>query len=486
MVRCLHLDRAFVVAALVAVLLPSYSESSPTTFERTYGGTGDDICQSVQQTADGGYIAAGVSDLSDSAAVFLVKTDASGDTLWTREFGGARHAAEGRCVRQTTDSCFIVAGNTDITGPGATWLIKTNAIGETLWTRTYGGVALMVEQTTDVGYVIVGSTSYRGTDLHLIKTDSIGDTLWTKTYGGAANDKGKTVQQTRDGGYIIAGQTRSFGSGGQDAWIIKTDSVGETLWTRSFGGDSTESGISALRTNDGRYLVAGWTWSYSDSPQLYLVKTDAGGDALWTKTIGIPGCWLEANSVEQVKDGGYVLVGSRQDVTVGGFPGVLLVRTDANGDTLWTRSFGGEDLSAGYSVHQTTDDGYIIAGQTYASGAGASDFYLIKTDENGNLAVAEPKSGPSRKSALSLACEPNPFRSSTVLHLTTGPLDHAATHLRIYDAQGRLVRTLAASQATQTVWDGRNDAGQLLPSGTYLVRCDAAGTHATTRLVLQR
>lgn len=486
MVRCLHFDCAFVVAALVAVLLPVCSEGSPITFERTYGGTGDDLCNSVQQTTDGGYIAAGVYDLFNSAAALLVKTDAYGDTLWTRKFGGAQRAADGRCVWQTTDGGFIFVAGTDFSGPGSNWLIKTNAIGESLWTRTYGGAARMVEQTTDIGYVIVGGTSHLGTDVYLIKTDSSGDTLWTKTYGGAANDKGNSVQQTRDGGYIIAGQTYSFGSGGEDAWLIKTDSVGETLWTRTFGGDSTESGISALQTNDGGYLVAGWTWSYSDSPQLYLVKTDAGGDALWTKTIGIPGCWLEASSAEQVKDGGYIIVGSRQDMTVDGLPGVLLVRTDASGDTLWTRSFGGEDLSAGYSVHQTTDDGYIIAGQTYASGAGRSDFYLIKTDENGNVAVAEPKASPPRKPMLSIVCAPNPFSSGTMISLSSQASDSKPLALRVYDAQGRLVRTLAVNHESQTIWDGRDNVGQPLSSGPYFVRCDSGREHASTRLVLQR
>jgi hypothetical protein len=230
--------------------------------------------------------------------------------------------------------------------------------------------------------------------------------------------------------------------------------------------------------------VGGWTMSTTDSTtRIYLIKTDSHGDTLWTKTVNSSSGFAEGGPIEQLDDGGYIVTGC---VAGGMLYDVYLVRTDPNGETLWTRSFGGSNLDMGSSVQPTRDGGFIVVGETYSFGAGVSDFYLIKTDENGMLSVAEPKAGPSRRSALLLACTPNPFRLSTVLHLTTGPLDHSTTCLRIYDVQGRLVRTLGTSQATQTMWDGRNDAAQLLPSGTYLVRFDAAGEHATTRLVLQR
>lgn len=485
---CIRIDTLLVMATLVVVMLPAGSESSPITFERTFGGAGTDLGLSVQQTTDGGYIVTGASDdLSDTAAALLVKTDAYGDTLWTRKFGGTQRAADGAWVQQTNDSGFAVVGNADSSGsgPGGVWLIKTAANGDTSWSRTYSGFgASMFDQTVDSGYVIVGNTSYfgpSGADVCIVNADASGDTLWTRTYGGASDDVGNSIEQTTDGGYIIAANTMSFGAGSQDVWLIKTDSMGDTLWTRTFGGDSLDFAGSAEQTDDGGYIVAGYTFSYSASPQFYLIKTNADGETLWTKTIGGPG-WVEGNSVEQAADGGYIIVGICGTV----LPDVYLVRADSNGDTLWTRTFGGSDFDAGYCVRQTADGGYVVCGQTYSFGAGESDFYFIKTDENGNVAVAEPKASAPRTSVLSLTCEPNPFHSSTVLHLTTGPLDHSATHLRIYDVQGRLVRTLAASQATQTMWDGRNDVGQLLPSGTYLVRCDVAGEHATARLILQR
>jgi len=346
----------------------------------------------------------------------------------------------------------------------------------------------MVEQTDDGGYVMTGTASYssqNGGDVHILKTDAGGDTLWTRTFGGSRDDQGLSIQQTSDQGYIIVAYTISFGAGNQKIWLIKTDSIGDTLWTRLFGGDSTSSGGWAQQTTDGGYFVAGWTTLYSFCPRLYLIKTDSVGDTLWTRTIGMQGHIVEGFSGQQVKDGGYIIVGGCQDTITGNID-VYLARTDANGDTLWTRTFGGPSYDAGYSVRQTADGGYIICGQTYSFGAGGCDFYLIKTDENGNLAVAEPNTGPPRKPVFSVTCEPNPFSGSTRLDLSTQVASSEPVSLRVYDAQGRLVRTLTVNRESQTAWDGRDNGGRLLPSGTYLVRCDVAGRHATTRVVLQR
>jgi hypothetical protein len=488
LVRRTRFDFAIVVAVLVAVLLPAYSVSSPMTFERTYGSTGEDLGLTVQQTTDGGYIVTGASDdMSDTAAALLVKTDAHGDTLWTRRFGGTQRAAAGEGVQQTTDGGYVVVGNADSSGsgPGGVWLIKTDANGDTLWTRTYAGMdgALMVQQTADAGYLITGNSSYfgpDGADVLLIKTDSNGDLMWRRTWGGTGDDVGNCAQQTADGGYVIAANTMSFGAGSQDVWLIKTDSMGDTLWTRTFGGEFFEYAGSVQQTADGGYFVAGATTTLSDSPAVYLIKTDASGDTLWTRTFGGRG-WTAGYSGGLTRDGGYVIVG----FCGSGLPDVYLAKTDSNGDTLWTRSFGGSDLDMGFRVQQTADGGFVMVGETYSFGAGGADFYLIKTDENGNVAVAEPKASPSRKPVLLLTCAPNPFSGSTRISLSFQASDSRPLALRVYDAQGRLVRTFAASRKSCAVWDGRDDAGRLLPSGTYMVRFDAAREHATARIVLQ-
>jgi len=473
------------LAALVVVLVPMLAGASPITFQRTYGGPDDDIGYSAQQTTDGGYIVSGVCGvMTDSEFGWLIKTDAYGDTVWTRRLGGA-------WAQQTADSGFVALGGiSSDSGPESILLTKINSDGDTLWTQVYAGgkSATMVEQTADGGYVMTGTCSWssqNGGDVHIIKTDARGDTLWTRTYGGPQDDDGWSIQQTRDHGYIIAAYTMSFGVGNQKIWLIKTDSMGDTLWTRLFGGDSTSFGGWAQQTTDGGYFVAGWTCLYSSCPQVYLIKTDANGDTLWTRTIGRQGYFVEGYSGQQVKDGGYIVAGGCEDTTTGNID-VYLVKTDANGDSLWTRTFGGPSYDAAQSVRQTADGGYIICGQTYSFGAGGSDIYLIKTDENGNLAVAESKASSTRAPALSLACSPNPFSASTKISLTSRVSGSGVLSLRVFDVQGRLVKRLTASRESCVVWDGTDGACRPLPSGPYFVRCEGTGEHTTVRVILQR
>ena len=169
------------------------------------------------------------------------------DTVWTKTFGGDVNDY-GYSVQQTDDGGYIIVGNiNDWLGlrMGDVYLIKTDYLGDTLWTKTFGRinseVGHSVQQTTDGGYIVGGATSSEDTTIHiydvyLIKTDSLGDTLWTKTYGGDGLEEGLSVQQTTDGGYIVVGETSSYGAGNTDVYLIKTDSLGDTLWTKTYGG----------------------------------------------------------------------------------------------------------------------------------------------------------------------------------------------------------------------------------------------------------
>ena len=181
-----------------------------------------------------------------TSLVFLFISVAFGqapDTLWTKTFGGSSGDG-GYKVQQTTDGGYILLGGTSSFGAGNSdiWLIKTNSYGDTIWTRTFGGsdndVGWSVIQTDDEGYIIIGTKNPYGinADVWLIKTDSFGNTLWTKTYGGNDEDSGNSIQQTSDGGYIITGMTASYGAGNGDVWLLKTDSLGDTLWTHTYGG----------------------------------------------------------------------------------------------------------------------------------------------------------------------------------------------------------------------------------------------------------
>ncbi len=310
------------------------------------------------------------------------------DTLWTKTYGGV-YDDGGRTVQQTSDSGYIVVGYTYSFGAGwiDVYLIKTDASGDTLWAKTYGGInddeGISVQQTSDSGYIVVGGTESYGAggwDVYLIKTNANGDTLWTKTYGGIDDDEGISVQQTPEGGYIITGYTRSFGAGGNDVWLIKTDISGDTLWTRTYGGTLDDMGWSVQQTSDSGYVIVGLTDSYG-APCGYLVKTDVLGDTLWTKTYREEGIWDGLFSVDQTSDNGYIVTGFTYSSGASAMD-VWLIRTDVKGDTLWMSTYGGDSIDVGFSVQQTSDSGYIVVGYTYSFGAGGSDVWLIKTAAN--------------------------------------------------------------------------------------------------------
>jgi len=208
---------------------------------------------------------------------------------------------------------------------------------------------------------------------------------WERTYGGTNNDWGASVQHTTDGGYIIAGITSSFGNGDEDVLLTKTDGNGIELWTKTFGGTNSDGAHSVQQTTDGGFIITGATESFglgNGTGDVYLIKTDENGIELWTKTFGGTNA-EEGNSVQQTTDGGYIIAGHTNSFG-NGQRDVYLIKTDENGDSLWTRTCGGIEEDEGHSIQQTTDGGYIITGITESFGNGIYDVYLIKTDGNGN------------------------------------------------------------------------------------------------------
>jgi len=249
--------------------------------------------------------------------------------------------------------------------------------------KTYGGSSddegNFIQQTTDGGFILAGNTiSFGDTtqDVYLIRTDSNGDTIWTKTFGVTRTDYGNAVRQTNDGGFIVAGSTDSLGSGHEDFYLLKADSNGNNLWTKIYKTNGSEQCTSMILTKDGGYCLAGYSgWNIGEWGE-YLIKTDVNGDTSWTRKIrGAYSCWC--NSIQQTLDGGYILGGDIYDTTINKAY-CYLIKTNGNGDTLWTKTFNENEYSYANSVLQTSDSGYVIAG--FIRG----NYYLIKVDSSGN------------------------------------------------------------------------------------------------------
>jgi hypothetical protein len=361
-------------------------DNPEAAWNKTFGCSDYDAGGSVQQTSDGGYIIAGWTTCYGSDDVWLIKTDSSGNEVWNKTFdGGSLDSAFS--VEQTSDGGYIIVGETYSSASNFdAWLIKTDSSGNEAWNKTFGGsdwdYGFSVEQTLDGGYIVAGGTNSYGAgdyDVWLIKTDSSGNETWNKTFGAGGNDKGWSVQQTSDGGYIIAGYKYSYGS--YDVWLIKTDSSGNGAWAKTFGGSSGDYGRSVKQTSDGGYIIAGYTYSYgAGSDDVWLIKTDSSGNETWNKTFGAGGN-DEGYSVQQTSDGGYIIAGRTNSYGAGDYD-VWLIKTDSSGNETWNKTFGGSNSDYIYSdsVQQISDGGYIIAGRTNSYGAGDYDVWLIKVN----------------------------------------------------------------------------------------------------------
>jgi hypothetical protein len=321
----------------------------------------------------------------------------NGGNGWNHTFGGGSYD-EGYSVQQTSDGGYIITGATSSFGAGNwdVWLIKIDSTGGEQWNRTFGGSSYdrgsSVQQTSDGGYIISGATYSYGLgefDVWLVKTDSNGNEVWNSTFGGSSVDWGYSAQQTNDGGYIISGYTDSYGAGNSDVWLVKTDSNGNEVWNSTFGGVKYDRGFSVQQTSDGGYIVTGYTVSYDADDtgcDIFLIKTDLNGIEEWYKIFGGTGISNKFDigySVQQTSDGGYIIIGDTEIYFIAESD-VWLIKTDPSGNEEWNRIFGGSGSDRGRSVKETSDGGYVITGWAASYGAGDPDVWLIKTASNGN------------------------------------------------------------------------------------------------------
>jgi len=351
------------------------------SWSRVVGGTGTDYIMSVEQTSDGGYIGVGYTNSSGFGGyeVYLVKLSSTGTVSWTRTIGWTGNDY-GRDVKQTSDNGYIIAGYTSSYGAGSydMYILKTSSTGAITWSRTIGGVssdyAMGVEINSDATYSVVGytySAGFGNTDVYFARLNTAGSVLITRTYGYSNYDYGRSIEQTSDGGWIIAGNTRSFGAGLYDLYAIKLNTSYSISWSRVYGGSSNDYGYSATQTSDLGYLISG-----------YMASSGAGG---------------------------YDMIN---------------IKTNSSGVATSSRTYGGTGSDYGYVGIQTSDGGFATLGSTASMGSGGNDFYLVKTDGTGNSGCSDASATYSSGTAATLILVGGSYNSGGIM--LSGPSTNSA------------------------------------------------------------
>jgi hypothetical protein len=310
---------------------------------------------------------------------------------WTKTYGSEK-IDWGHCVQQTSDGGYIITGalgrNAFMPWRGDIYILKIDRDGEEQWSQTHGisyneNVGRSIQQTSDGGYIIAGYTGYTyHIDGYVVKTNGDGNISWTSEFGNFDYyDNLQDASQTSDGGYIAVGWTSSYGAGSADIWLIKMNSEGTEEWNHTFGSTGLDGGNHVQQTTDGGFIVTGMIELTGGNSNLLLLKTDANGNEEWTQTFG-GSDYEEGSSVQQTTDGGYILTGLTYSAGAGEGD-IWLIKTDSDGNVEWQYTFGGTAYDQAHSVQQTIDGGYFIAGEYTNPSTLTPDMYLIKTDENG-------------------------------------------------------------------------------------------------------
>ncbi|UCC78984.1 MAG: T9SS type A sorting domain-containing protein [Candidatus Zixiibacteriota bacterium] len=474
----------FLFPGLFCICAIVNAQAPDTLWAKLYGGAGNDYGYWLDVTDDGGYIITGSYSLGvGNTDLYLVKTGEDGDTLWTSSYGGDFYDA-GRWVYWTPDNGYFVAGiesrfnNTEKN----VCVLKTDSLGNILWNYSYGGEqedgVVTGQPTSDGGYILVGYTASFGLgymDAWLLKLDADGDTVWTRTFGSGEYDSGRSVIQTPDGGYFVLCNI-NYGFNDTGLTLIKTDANGDTLWSRRYC-QNYATGVSIIPTNDNRFMILANTLAFGDEFDIQMLKIDANGDSLWTRVIG--GLDIDmGNSIKQTDDDGFIICGITgpyfdQDIYV--------VKTDANGDTLWSSTFNGASYGndLGTCAKPTADGGIILTGSLSTTDV-MQEICLIRFESE---QVGIEPDIPQAQAIYLSPNYPNPFNASTTIKYGISRPEFVS--LKIYDLLGRRVQILVEEYLEEGNHSITFDAADL-PSGIYFVKLQAGETVETKRMVLLR
>lgn len=434
-----------------------YCQAPTIQWQKSLGGTKDDKASSIQQTTDGGYIIAGTSSSNNGDATsnhgssdyWIVKLDNSGIITWQKSLGGTGDDIA-NSIQQTRDGGYIIVGTSNSNNGNVTgnhgyneadyWVVKLDNLGVIQWQKTLGGSSIdegkSIQQTTDGGYIVAGNSSLSdgnitgnkgGSDFGIIKLDSTGIIQWQKSLGGTGADIAHSIQQTIDGGYIVAGTSYSqngdvTGHRGQaDCWIVKLDNLGTIQWQKTLGGTSNDEAESIKQTTDGGYIVAGCSESNDGditknqgSFDVWVIKIDSIGTIQWQSSIG--GTKPDyAASIQQTTDGEYIVAGHSLSsygdlIKWYGLSDYWVVKLSNTGVIQWQKSLGGTLEDEAHSIQQTIDEGYIVAGYSYSNNIDVTDHHVSSTSNGDYWIVKLNASVGIEENSIknSIAIFPNP------------------------------------------------------------------------------
>ena len=473
------MKKLLLFAIILSMGMATYSQ---VTFEKTYSiveGQSDEA-HCMIQTADGGYLLGGASYVDDLGwfDVALLKTNDKGEKEWLKTYGIGEFTIEvAYDIIETNDGGYMVVSGTDgFTGDNDVWIIKIDNNGDSLWSKHFGGSGAQYGsagvQNSDGSYIFVGSNNGEGSagqdDVYIVKTDEEGNVLWSKNYGTSITDYANDVQITSDGNYIVGASVNN----NQDGYLLKLDANGDTIWTKIFGGALTEEIFSVKQTSDGGYVLAGRNNTEgAGNYDVWLVKTDGDGNQTWSKTFGGEKKDI-GESVSITDDGGFFIVGYTESFTPAEEDSDMYwIKTDNNGDTLWTKHFGDIKDDGGYAGVQAEDGGLAGAGYFYLPGE-ELEFYLVKMTADGTVSVSNRLAENNQ-----LKVYPNPVIDNAVIEFNNP--DHLPYNLVVRDVSGRTIRTIQNITGNKVQFE-RDD----LSSGFYFIELSGDCVY-TSKLIVQ-
>jgi hypothetical protein len=468
---------------LLIFLCFNITARAQNTFEKVIDTLGCVIATGIQETFDGGYVFCGMSSFNGNDAM-VVKLDSIGTIEWAKIYSGPGIEAA-TSIEQTPDSGFIVNAVYNSGLNSKNWLLKLDENGDTLWTSLYtvGPGATNVSQGNSMASInnaIYGFTgSYNPQSLapvsaYFISYLSNGIPLTHKIYNTSSfGTQANSIDKTFDGGFIIAASIGTSPSS-VDFYLIRTNAYGDTIWTKTHNNSHDEGSFSVQQSSDSGFIVAGYTWnSIANVSSAYLLKTDSIGDSIWS---GLYGATFSSGlySVCPTSDGGYIATGR----IVNGTPltsDVYLLKVDAMGNTLWSKQFG-DGADDGYYVRQTKDEGYIICGKGSSPNSIKNGTYIIKTDSLGNVSTGTSIEEYSNQESFSVY--PNPSDGSITIHIDRFLYESA--YVEIYSTNNECVYNCMLKDNTENINLSH------LQNGLYLIALSQNGIISSKKILINK